>query len=137
MQYLLKSLPIGQKPLSEQDFYSICAKERVEVVWASSNFYCSTPLGNFICLDKRLYGIELLFAAFHELAHHWISAGEPYAAAGLGYGKDEMEADAIALVCIIPQSYLHRIDEILDLAPRKVARQIKHDRLALYFLFGV
>lgn len=143
MKYIIDSLPhgIGKVAQSEADFLRICDLENIEVIWSDSkfSFHCSTPLGSFITLPKRLKGIEMLFAAFHELGHHYLSAGRSYSVDWLDmpHGRDEREADAVALVAIVPASRLHRLHEILDIAPKRAARRIYDERRRLNFFYGI
>lgn len=144
MKYLIDTLPdpIGRRPLDEKDFYAICEQERITVIWHGGRkaFRFSVLDRPFIALPKRLNGLKLLFAAFHELGHHFLSAGDPVEVAWLGMDEDdreELECNAVALVAIIPRSHLHRIDEILDLWPPRFARELRAERLRLYFLYGV
>jgi hypothetical protein len=141
MKSLLRSLPhgIGLRPQDERDFYRICDLESIDTIWSYATAYCSTPYGSIISLDKKAKGIELMFGAWHELGHHFVSIGRPFTLEffGTGEGRDELRADAIALIAICPTNYLHQLREILDVAPRKAARKIYDERLRLYFIYGI
>jgi hypothetical protein len=143
MKHLLKraeAFGIGIRPLDENDFHNICLREKIVVIWSDEkfSFYFATSGQAFIVLPKRLKGLKLLFAAFHELGHHIFSAGVDTTVMwkDMPHEKDEQEADAIALLSIIPREYVGRTD-FLDMYPLSFARRIYEERLRLYFLYGV
>lgn len=131
---------IGVHPINERDFYQICEAEGIEIIWSEErfSFYFSTDFGKFITLPKRLTGLKLLFAGLHELGHHFLSAGKPYAVEwhNMHDGRDEAECDAVALIALMPIGYLHRTD-FLDTYPQTYAKKLYDERLRLYFLYGV
>jgi hypothetical protein len=139
MQYLLHGLKrhgIGQRALTEPDFFSICDRERITVVWSelAFAFYFSTAYIRCITLPKRHSGNRLLFLAFHELGHHFAHAGCASTVCWNGLterDKNEVEADAIALVAMFPN--VAETPLILDNYTQKLWSDRKH----LYFLYGV
>lgn len=129
---------VGSRPLGEDDFYRICEKENIGIIWSDEKFSFTFTDGElqFIVLPKRERGLKLLFSAFHELAHCIAHAGETPAVMWQGFfnDKNEAEADAAALVALIPLSHLGRVD-FLD--GSRIARKIYNERLRIYFLYGI
>lgn len=128
---------IGSRALTEIDFERICLREGVDVFWSSKRypFYFTVPEDDvkIIVLPKRLTGFKLLFAQYHELAHHFLHGGDDPCIAFLGQSdkKCEAEADAIALVSIFPTV---RQPPLLY---SRFERKLWDDRLALYFNYGI
>jgi Zn-dependent peptidase ImmA (M78 family) len=143
MKYILNGLSkydIGLRPLTEDDFYRICEAENIEVVWSDKkfSFYLADPEFDIYCitLPKRRKGLRLLYEMFHELGHHFMHVGSEPAAAfsGLTNTKDELEADAIALVALIPRS---KLKEMAFLDGSRLGDHLYNERLRLYFLYGI
>ncbi len=144
MKYLIESLPhgIGLIPQTENDFFTICERRKVEVIWTPTkfNFHASCPLGSFITISRRLTGLELLFVMFHELGHELISPGRPYSVSWCNMPneieRDEREADAIALTAIVPRTHLHLLNEITETSGR-FGRKFRSERERLNFIYQV
>lgn len=108
--------------MTESDFWRICDAEDIEVVWSRKKytFYLSDIRG--IVLPDRLFGPRLLFAMFHELGHHFFHGGDDPCIAfqGLSDSKAEAEADAVALLALMPKSILSDLtsDDIEHIGPR-------------------
>ena len=141
MKNLLKNLEphgIGIRPLTEEDFWSICEKENIEVIWSPEkfSFYFSVLGRKFITLPKRKRGLRLLYAMFHELGHALASPGLEVDAAFLSaaHTKDEAEADAIALVAMIPK---HKIKEMAFLDNSRFGGKLWNERLRLWFIYDI
>lgn len=138
MNHLLRRLPHPwlSRPLTEQDFFSICEQEGISVTWGRKAFYFTVLGHHFIQLPKAAQGLALLYPAFHELGHYYLSAGQPIAVAMFhGDSKDESECDTAALLALCPN--IRDAEALLDLWPRRIARKLYNDRLRLHFLFGV
>jgi Zn-dependent peptidase ImmA (M78 family) len=140
MQHLIRSLKrhgIGSRAMTEDDFYAICERERVRVEFWSEriSFYMAVPEIDLrvIVLPKGKKGLRLLFAMFHELGHHFAHAGtEPTVAFETGsHSKDEAEADAVALIAILPFLTNEPPDNT------KFGKQIHKDRQRLKFIYGM
>jgi Zn-dependent peptidase ImmA (M78 family) len=143
MKYILNRLErygIGLRPMTEDDFFKICEAENIEVVWSDKkfSFYLADPELDIYCitLPKRRRGLRLLFDMFHELGHHFTHVGnDPVAAfSGLTDDKDELEADAISLVAMIPK------DQIVKMARMDNTRfgdKLWKERCRLYFLYRI
>lgn len=128
----------NSRALTERDFYSICERERIGVEWVNEevSWYMTLNYRPYIVLPKCIYGLPLLFKQFHELGHHIAHHGlEPDVAFFHGDEdtKAELEADALALIALIPLKDLRspRLDD------SRYARQIVNERRRLYFLYGV
>lgn len=141
MNLLLKKLEhygLGKRPLTEDDFYNICTIEDIEIIWSDHKFafYFSLQGRHFIVLPKRKKGLKLLFAMFHELGHYAAHVGDHPDAAfhGLTHDKNELEADAVALIAIMPRAMLTEL-EYLD--GSRYGSQLWKERMRLHFLYGI
>jgi Zn-dependent peptidase ImmA (M78 family) len=128
---------IGTRALNENDFYTICDAEGIEVLHSPEkfSFYFTMLDHHFIVLPKRRRGLRLLFAMFHELGHYFMHVGDHPAAAFLnGHTKDEVEADAIALICLIPKA---KIKEMAWLDGSRYGSYLYNERIRLFFLYDI
>lgn len=131
---------IGREPATEERFYEICEAEGVEVHHSDNkfSFYFAEPSLAIYCivLPKRRKGVRRLFEMWHELAHHFLaSAHEPTVAFnGLLHNKCEAEADAIALVAMMPKD---RLNELAFLDGSRYGSKLFNDRMRLYFLYDI
>jgi len=134
-------LGVNQKIMTEDDFLRICELEGIEIIETTGKFSWYMVVDNvpFIVLPRRKRGIKRLFAAFHELAHHFRHYGkQPFQVFfyGLTDDKDEFEADAFSTVCICPKYALGSYD-FLEEHPNKFARKLFINRQKLEFLYGI
>lgn len=134
----LAGLGLNRRQLTESDFFAICEAEGIEVVWSEKkfSFYFSALGEHCIVLPKRLRGLRLQFAMWHEFGHYAAHSGsEPVALfEGLTHSKDEAEADAIALVALMP---IEKLRELAWLDGSRFGSRLYNERLRLYFLFGI
>lgn len=127
----------NRRRLTETDFYQICEAEGIEVIWSDRkySFFLSILGERCIVLPKRLKGVKMLFSAFHELGHALAHVGQEPSVLWLGmpHSKDEVEADAVALIALMPieSDWM----EILD--GTRYARRLYDDRCRLHFLYGI
>lgn len=143
MNHSLKRLEkygIGTRTQTEADFYRICEEEKIEIVWSDQkfSFYLADPQLDIRCitLPKRRKGLRLLHEMFHELAHHFLHAGNSpmVAFSGLTHTKDEFEAEAIALIAMMPRS---------DITARaffdgsRYGDHLYNERIRLLFMYGI
>jgi Zn-dependent peptidase ImmA (M78 family) len=131
----------NQRILTEDDFHKICDCERITVLEmdVSSSFYMSVAGQAFIVLSKKLKGLKKTFVEFHELAHHFLHGERNTTSAfyfNLLDSKNEFEADALALIALLPISSLSSFD-FLEEHPNRYARKLYKDRQRLNFLYGV
>jgi Zn-dependent peptidase ImmA (M78 family) len=140
MKHILNRLErygIGTRTMTEEDFYTICEAEGIDVILSPEKFsFYFTMLGqSFIVLPKRRRGLKLLFAMYHELGHYFMHVGnEPDAAFLDGHHRDELEADAIALVSIVPKS---RLKDMAWLDGSRYGSHLWNERVRLFFLYDI
>lgn len=94
---------------------------------------------SFIVLSKKLKGLKKTFVMFHELAHYFLHGARDTASAfyfNLLDDKNEFEADALALVALIPVSSLNSF-QFLEDHPNRYARKLYKDRQRLKFLYEI
>lgn len=138
MRHLLHGLErhgIGRRAITEADFYSICEKERIAVIWSDLpfSFYFAARDVRCITLPKKLSGLRLLFHALHELGHAFTHSGLKPAVYwhGICHDRNESEANAVALIALYPSPFTRpTIDS-------RFAAQLWQDRERLYFLYGI
>lgn len=134
-------LGVNVRFLTEACFLAICEAEGIEIIETSGKFswYMTVDNQPFIVLPRRKRGLKRLFAAFHELAHHFRHYGHAPNQVffhGLVNDKEEIEADAFATVCLCPKFAL-KTYEFLEEHPNKFAARIYRNRQKLDFLYGV
>lgn len=128
---------IGTRAITEDDCFRIAEAEGIEIVWSDKkySFYFHVLGHHCIVLPKRKRGLRLLFDFLHELGHHFVHAGDEIAASfAIGHSKDEFEADAIALIAMIPKG---KILEMAEMDGTRFGDKLWRDRVRLYFLYGV
>lgn len=103
----------NQRPLTENDFYLICKRLRVNVVempLRTDGFYYRVLGRDHIAIDSRLSGVKKLLVQFHELAHLLLHTPESGATAnfhGIGHKtRIEREAEVVALCALIPRGLI-------------------------------
>lgn len=110
-----RQLNIGwnERPLNEADFYLLCRRYKItvqELPLRVSGFYYSVMRRHFIAIDSKLPPRKKLFVMFHELAHYLMHApnhNETASYHGIGgQTRKEREADAFALIALIPKYWL-------------------------------
>lgn len=144
MKYLLTRLErhgIGSRALTEDDFWQIAESESIAVIFSDEKFAFSfTMLGRkFIVLPRRRQGLKMLFSMFHELGHMLLMNGKApsFAFQGLRHcdnDKEEAEADAIALVALIPKD---RLSEMAAMDGTRYGDRLWRERCRLYFLYDI
>lgn len=129
---------IGTRAQTEEDFHRICETEGIEVIWSREkfSFYFTMLDHHFIVLPKRRRGLKLLFAMFHELGHYFAHAGSDPQVAFLSdaHTRDEAEADAVALVALMPK---HEIMSNAFFDGSRYGGHLYNERVRLHFLFGI
>ena len=142
-----ESLKIGwnERPLDEAGFYRLCRRFRISVAempLATGGFYYRVKGRDFVAIDCRLTGVERLLVMYHELAHFLFHAPESGATANFHHvgrkTRVEREADAFALCCVIPRSWIEtRLADDLLSTDDHISAQIFRERLALYETYGI
>lgn len=138
---LLEKHGFNQRSMTESDFYSICEIKNINVFEhdCPTSFYFSIENRHFIVIKKSLKGLQKTFSMFHELAHYFLHGGKDFSVAyfyGLSRSKNELEADAFALLALLPKNSLNDFD-FLENHPNRYARKLFNDRKNLYFTYGV
>ena len=145
-QLKYKQLKIGwnDRPLSEVDFYAFCRRNKItvqELPLRVSGFYYSMLGRHFIAIDSRLTARKRLFVMFHELAHYLMHVPDDNATASYhGIGRQtrkEREADAFALVALIPRTWLETRSPEEMVAEEGVTVDEMAARYALFETHGV
>lgn len=146
MKTLLQGLErygIGLRTNGEEEFYWICEENDIEIIHNTGKFaFHFQMLGQkFIVLPRRRKGLKWLFTAWHELAHVLADHArhDTFAAFhGLQtqfHDKNEAEADAIALVALIPK------DKVIEAADEwgqtRYGNKLWQERCRLMFLYGI
>jgi Zn-dependent peptidase ImmA (M78 family) len=106
---------LNKRSFTLTDFYRICLREKVkvhEMPLRVPGFYMTDRGKAHIYLNSSLRGVEFLLAALHELGHHFLHA-PPMKTVAYFYrlppnSKKELEAQAFALVALIPDSLLKK-----------------------------
>lgn len=103
----------NDRPLTEADFHRLCRRFKItieELPLRVSGFYYCVSGRHFIAIDSKLPTRQKLFVMFHELAHYLMHAPDQNATASYhGVGRQtrkEREADAFALIALIPKIWL-------------------------------
>lgn len=102
---------LNVRELGERDFYNLCEREGITVLEFphAVPFYLKAEDGTVIVLREGDRGLRRLFAAFHELAHHFLHVGDAdvvRAFDGPRDSREEREADAFAALAIVPRTKL-------------------------------
>lgn len=136
------------RSLNEQDYFAVAQAENITTVFDAmpilKGFCVRAIVGkmprDYIFLDYRLQGLELVFTAYHELSHHFLHIPRRKTAISF-YGlarpsKEDSEADAGALLCLYPLAEIANLPYRLIYADPFEAKLIKK-RLAVHKKFGV
>ncbi len=136
----------NRRSLTENDFFEICEKELVAVVFEEmpilQGFTAKLKSRNYIFLDRDLHGLNFLWIAFHELAHYVLHEPRPRCAASVKFyslcrpNAQEDEADAVALVAIYPTTCLEDL-QISAPSEYPFERDLISKRLAIYETFRI
>lgn len=133
----------NKRPLTEADLLRSCQSLGVSICWAAmpvlKGFHTTIDGRATIFLDRELAGAELLFVAFHELAHAVLHESDGSVSLNFfkrSESRKEQEADAIALICLVPKCALIKTaGKLRDLSPFE--RELLQARACLYQTFGV
>lgn len=98
----------GKRPLTEQDFQSICKRRDVFVINDDSEHMILRGLYTVIdeipCIILRAsnQGTEKQWTMFHELGHYFLHSPETGLASDEIVNKAQYEANAFAAICLFP-----------------------------------
>ena len=106
----------NRRPLTERDFIKGCQSLGITIGWANMpvlrGFHTNINGQITIFLDRKLKGPELLFVAFHELAHAVLhESRDPVSVNFFNQSESdqEEEADAVALLALIPTKHARHL----------------------------
>lgn len=139
----LERFGIGIRSISEEDVDWILEELDIGFISSDHKFtFTFTLFGEqFIVIPKRMRGLKRHFRVLHELAHILAKhvQHEPHAAFyGIGsqwHDKNEFEADAIALVALIPKHKLAELAE--EFGQSRYGDKLWRERCRLSFLYGI
>jgi len=140
------NLGIGwnERPLTETDFYKLCRKHKItaeEIPLTVSGFYYCVMGKHFIAIDTKLSPAKKLFVMFHEFAHFLMHApnyNETASFHGVGnQTRKEREADAFALVALIPKIWLETRTPDELIADEGITADMLRDRVELLRRHGL
>jgi len=141
----LTGLNIGwnERPLGEEDFYSLCGRYRITVVempLETNGFYYCVKGKHFIAVSSRLPAMRKLLVMFHEFAHFLMHSPDSNTTASFhGLGKKtrkEQEADTFALCALIPKCRLQN-REMNELIEDGFQVELLTERLRIHERFGL
>lgn len=124
IERLLKSIPqLNTREMTESDFYKLCRKEKISLaeIPLKENiygYYTNIKGKAYIVINKTLPKMLWLEVAFHELGHHYLHSPVPqsvfFNSRNLSH-KQELEAQTLALLALIPKPSLEKIEQEPDL----------------------
>lgn len=139
--------PLGWnlRPLGEDDFFRICRRERIkveEMPLSVRGFYGVCKGKRFIALDSKMRGVARLFCMFHELGHHYLHAPKSTNSVNYFHLREEpkvkFEADAFAIIALIPQGLLKELMESEDYdEDNGLPSELLKERAELFARYGI
>lgn len=140
-----KKLKLNRRVFTQDDVYRICEELTVQIEEAEieqEGFYLKVQGNATIYVNNNLRGLRWLYVALHELAHHLLHASNYQNAAFFCLARQDSkqhhEADAFALLAMLPEPFLRRLlagDLLNELEDYPKELVIK--RLRLLDLYGV
>ncbi len=140
-----KKLKLNRRVFSLDDVYRICEELSVKIEESEieqEGFYLKIQGNATIYVNNNLRGLRWLYVVLHELAHHLLHASNYQNAAFFCLdrqdSKQHHEADAFALLAMLPEPFLRRLlagDLLNELEDYPKELVIK--RLRLLDLYGV
>jgi len=101
------------KVFTQDDFEYYCDRDGIvvkETPLEKPGLYIYRDGQPQIFLNDELRGVQRLFIAFHELAHHWLHPSDVQMFHGMithGLSAQvELEANIVAICCLIPKTIL-------------------------------
>ena len=137
-----RSLRIGwnKKSLDEKTVGRLARRLKVkiqEMPLSISGFYMTMRGVSFIAVDERLDEHLKLKIKLHELAHHILHTGKPHFYQIDPTMKEECEAEAFALCCLIPLEWVKKktVRELHE--DYSFSLQIIHERKEIYEIYKI
>lgn len=145
LRRLLRSIPhLNSRELTEADFHKICRKEKITLAEMPLKahiygYYTNIKGKAFIVINRNLPKPRWLEVAFHELGHHFLHAPVPtsvfFNSQNLTH-RQELEAQTLALLALIPTPTLKEIENEPDLVFEYPLHLIE-ERIKLFHDFRV
>ncbi|MBX3288322.1 MAG: ImmA/IrrE family metallo-endopeptidase [Acidobacteria bacterium] len=132
---------IGERPLNEDDVLKIYDDLHITILESSDGVFTFTMLGRtFVALPKRRKGLKRLHSLLHELGHILLMNGkEPSVAFQTlrycDHDKAEAEAEAIALMALIPKNLIE--ESAYEFGLTRYGDRLWRERCRLYFLYDI
>ncbi|MBS1793612.1 MAG: hypothetical protein JSS81_07150 [Acidobacteria bacterium] len=140
----------NERVQTEADLFGIAETEKITVAFDDmptlKGFSCRTIEGDkerdYIFLDYRLRGTELVYIGFHELFHYFLHVPRGKKKPSVNFytlarpSMEDAEADAGALLCLYPATEIESLPYRMiytDLFERMLMRK----RILIYRRFGV
>lgn len=140
-----KKIRLNRHVFSESDVHRLCEESGVEIKEVEIEqpaFYLKFQGKATIYVNRNLRGLRWLYIVLHELAHHLLHATRHQNAAffflDLQNSKQHHEAEAFALLAMLPEPFLRRLlagdllNELEDY-PKELVKK----RLRILDLYGV
>jgi len=112
----VQKIKLNRRVFSETDVSRICEELNVRIEEADieqQGFYLKIQDEATIYINRNLRGLRWLYVALHELAHHLLHASPYQNAASFCLdqqdSKQHHEADAFALMAMLPEPFLRRL----------------------------
>ena len=140
-----KKIRLNRHVFSESDVLRICEESDVEIKEVDldqEGFYLKVQGKATIYVNRKLRGIRWLYVVSHELAHHLLHASNFHNAAFFFHGqqdsKQHHEAEAFALLAMLPEPFLRRLlaGDLLN-EMEDYPKELVLKRLRLLDVYGV
>src|ERR1044072_2255157 len=140
-----KKLRLNRHVFSESDARLICEESGVEIKEIDieqDGFYLKVQGKATIYVNRNTVGLRWLYVILHELAHHLLHASNYQNAAfffhKLQDSKQHHEAEAFALLAMLPEPFLRRLlaGDLLN-ALDDYPKELDMKRLRLLDTYGV
>ncbi len=135
---------LNNKVYTETDFYNICTEENIFTAEAclpkrTNGIYLIYDNSPMIIIQSSLNYYEKLEAGFHELGHHFLHTPSQKSAyfktTNFHFNQQELEAQAFALIALIPLTLLRQIELYPDIQ-NDIPDKLLKDRLDLFFKYN-
>ena len=137
-------LGLNDHIFTEPDVRRLCRRERIRIVEIPlrvPGFYMVCGGRRFLNLDNRLRGVRWLHVALHELGHHYWHVAPNATAASFyqvsPHTKEEQEAEAFALIAMIPERLLRTMLAWEIEEAHGYTRDMIEKRLKVLHVYGV
>lgn len=140
-----KKIRLNRHVFSVSDAYRLCQESEVEIKEVEieqEGFYLKVQGHATIYVNNDLRGLRWLYVVLHELAHHLLHASNFQNAAFFCLdrqdSKQHHEADAFALLAILPEPFLRHLlaGDLLN-EWEDYPKELVDKRLRLLDLYGI